>query len=94
MAAMGAPAAIIFVPLASALTVIGLARIHAVHWSVAVLHAAVVPGIVVGLGAYKDNSLVGIATVAVLLYAATWIAIGLDLLRGLPQGRPVAPSAT
>jgi len=94
MSAIGAPEAFIFLPVTSAITVIGLARIHAVHWSVAAIHASAVPGIYLGLAAYNDDSLVGIATVFVLFYAATWIAIGLELLRGLPQPRPVAPSAS
>jgi hypothetical protein len=55
--ASGAPAAFIFLPVASAITVIGLARIHAVHWSIAAIHASAVPGIFLGLGAYDDDSL-------------------------------------
>jgi hypothetical protein len=45
------------------------------------------------LAAYSDSSLVPISTVLDVIYALTWIAIGLELWGGLPTPAPSMPPA-
>ena len=94
MGVLGAPSVIVFLPVGSVITMLALPRIHALGWPLALAHAAFAPGILLGMAAYSDDSLVGIASVLVLAYCLTWVAIGVELLGGLPQARPVAPSVT
>ena len=88
---LGAPGAIVFLPAASIAVVLFLARIHAVRWPVALVHTGAAPGIYLGLAAYRDASLIGITSIFVIVYCVTWVAIGVELLRGLPVPR-TAPS--
>jgi len=94
MGALGVPAAAFVLPAASALTVLGLARIDAVRWSLASIHAVAGVGICLSIPAYNDDSLIGMATATVLVFSATWIVISLQLFAGLPQPRPVPASTT
>jgi hypothetical protein len=88
MGALGAPSVIVFLPVGSVVTMLALPRIHALGWPLALAHASGAPGILLGMAAYNDDSLIGIASVLVFIYCATWIAIGLELLGGLPQAQP------
>jgi hypothetical protein len=94
MGILGAYSALAVMPVGSAVVVLYLARIHAVPWWLAVIHLASAPGFVLGLAAYSNDALLGIAFSVILVYSMTWIAIGLELLRGFPQPLPVTPSAT
>lgn len=91
---MGAYTAMILLPVGSVAVILYLARIHALGWSLAALHVASAPGVVVGLAAYSDSSLLGISVVLVLAYSVTWVVIGLELLRGLPVVQAPVQSAT
>ena len=88
MSALGSPSVVVFLPVGSIVTMLSLPRIHAIGWTLALAHAATAPGVFVGMAAYNDDTLLGIASVLVLVYCATWVAIGLELLGGLPQARP------
>lgn len=94
VAPAGAPGALTVFPLSSAVVVLYLARIHAVHWPLALIHAASAPGLLLAVSAYSNPGLIGIGAILTLIYCMTWIAIGLELLRGLPEARPAAPSAS
>lgn len=89
----GAPAAIVFLPPASIVVIFALARVSAIRWPIAWIHAGAAPGIYVGLAAYRDASLVGVTSIFVIVYCVTWIAVGLELLGGLPAPR-AAPSGS
>jgi hypothetical protein len=89
---IGAYSALILLPVASVAVILYLARIHAVGWSLAAIHVASAPGLVLGLAAYAD--LVGISAVLILAYCGTCTVLGLELLRGLPVSQVAAPSAT
>jgi hypothetical protein len=88
MTVLGSPQMAVFLPVGSVVTMLSLPRIHALGWPLALVHAGAAPGIFVGMAAYNDDSLVGIASVLVLSYCATWVAIGLEVLGGLPRARP------
>jgi hypothetical protein len=92
MSVLGAYWALVLLPLGSVAVFIFLARIHAIRWSTALIHAAAAPGVVLGLAAYSNPALVGIAATFMLVYCLTWIAVGLALLAGLPRLRPAAPT--
>jgi hypothetical protein len=94
LSVLGAYSALFLLPGASFVVVLYLARIHAIGWSLAVIHAASAPGLVLGMAAYSNTGLVGIAAAFILVYCTTWVAIGLELLGGLPQGRPAASTAS
>jgi hypothetical protein len=90
----GAYDALNVLPLTSAVVFLYLARIQAVRWPLALIHAASAPGLVLILNAYSNHTLLSIGTILTLVYFMTWIGIGLGLLGGLPQTRPAAPSAS
>jgi hypothetical protein len=79
-------------PLASALVVLSLARIHAVRLSIALIHAAAAAGFVMPLALMVNNTPVGLAAVFVPAYPLTWIAVGFEVFGGLPIARPAAPT--
>jgi len=89
----GAPFALLFIPLGSVVAVLYLARIHVVPWSLAMIHSASAPGLVLGLAAYRDNSVVGMAAILTLIYSLTWVTVGLECLRGLPETQKVGSAA-
>ncbi len=53
-------AAMDLLPAASAVVVLYLARSHVVHWSLALIHVASAPGLVLLLAAYSNHALLGI----------------------------------
>ena len=85
MTALGSPSLVVFLPVASVVTMLDLPRVHALGWLPALLHAASAPAILVGVAAYSDESLVGIAGLWFFIYCMSWVAIGLDLLAGFPR---------
>lgn len=91
---IGAYTALILLPTASVAVIVFLARIHVVPWSLAAIHVASAPGLVLGLAAYSDSSLLGISVVLILAYCLTWTGTGLELLRGLPLSQAAHQSAT
>jgi hypothetical protein len=89
----GAYSAVVLLPMSSAVVVLYLARIRAVHWPLALIHVASAPGLVLGIAGASKRGFTDIVAALILVYSVSWIAIGLELLlRGLPQARPVAPT--
>ena len=91
---LGAGLALFLLPGASAVVVVYMARIHAAHWSLAVIHAAAAAAFFVLLPAMAANTPIGYAAIFILGYPISWIAVGLELLGGLPRPRPAIPSAS
>jgi len=90
MGLLGAYAAILLLPVGSVAVVLFLARIHATGWATTLIHTAAAPALFLGLAAYSNETLVGAASVFMLAYAFTWVAVGLALFGGLPQVRSSA----
>jgi hypothetical protein len=94
LALFGASGALFLLPAASVVVIVYLAKIHAVAWSLASLHVASAPGLLLAQAAYGDSSLIGISTLLVLAYCATWTLLGVELLHGLPEVHTTASSAS
>jgi hypothetical protein len=82
----GGSYAMVLLPAGSAVVVLYLVRLHAVPWWLAVLHAVSAAGLVLLIDAFSRNTPVfPSAAVLTVAYSLSWIAIGLALMRGLPQ---------
>jgi hypothetical protein len=91
---LGAYSMFVLLPSGSAVVVLYLAHIRAVHWGLALIHAGSAPGLVLLIWAYSDNSLFGTAALMTFVYCLSWVAIGLELIQGLPTVRLAAQSGT
>lgn len=88
MGLLGVYAGLALLPIASVVAVGYLARVHAIPWSLAVIHAASAPGLALGLATNSISAFAGPTTVLIVTYGLTWAAIGLELLRGIPRVEP------
>jgi hypothetical protein len=94
LAVFGGYVGIFVLPLASALVVLSLARIHAVRLSIALIHAAAAAAFVLPLALMINNTPVGLAAIFVLAYPVTWVGLGVEFLGGLPAARPTTRSVS
>jgi hypothetical protein len=78
-------------PLASALVVLSLVRVQAVRPSIALIHVGAAAGFTLPLALMYNNTPVGFAAIFILAYPIAWIALGVEVLGGLPLARPAAP---
>jgi hypothetical protein len=86
---LGAYAALLLLPVGSAILVLDLARARVLDRWLAVVHVASAVGFAVLIAASGSNTSLGAAAVLGLGYPLTWLAIGASVIRGLPAG-PVA----
>jgi len=81
VALLGAYSAWILLPVGTVAVGLYLANLGVVHWWVALLHAAAGAGFLVLIAEFLTNATIGPVGLAILVYAITWSAIGIELLR-------------
>ncbi|HET7240954.1 MAG TPA: hypothetical protein VFI77_07335 [Gemmatimonadales bacterium] len=87
---LGFPIGFFAMPIAALIVVLHLARIGRLPTSIAVLHLTAVVGSVVVSALWAQNASLGGGDLIVLLYPASWIAIGLALYHGRPASGSLA----